>query len=226
MQMNPPYTTDERDRILAIEENDLLRPRQPPTIRSILISYDSLTIVLTLGLFLLFNLTPPFERPFDINDKSIGHPKLSDFVPILWVGIFALVVPLVLTLSIFKWDPLQLMLFLQRYVMGGLLSLALTEMIKVTAGRLRPDFLDRCKPVSGVCTGDAAVISEGRKSFVSGHASSSFYVVTFLVLWMWIEGWARLGVRSGKGVSSGLVLFFTLNPFMICMYVAISRTQV
>jgi hypothetical protein len=43
--------------------------------------------------------------------------------------------------------------------------------VQLTAGRLRPDFYARCQLAGGVCTGDPDVILEGRKSFVSGHAS-------------------------------------------------------
>ena len=212
--------------VISLEENDPFRRRRPIKMKSILVSYDSFVILITLGLFIMFNFLPPFERPFDITDKSISHPQLNDFVPILWVGIFAIVAPLILTLVIFKWKPILLLLFAQQYLMGGLFSLLLTEMIKVTAGRLRPDFLHRCKPFNGVCTGDPRTVAEGRKSFVSGHASTSFYIVTYLVIWMWLEGWSKLGIRAGIRSSSGIVLFFTFTPFMLCAYVAISRTQV
>ena len=218
--------TEERIGIVSLEANDPFRSRQPPTWKSILISYDSATIVVTFGLFLMLNFLPPFERPFDINDASISHPKLADIVPILWVGIFALLAPLMLSLFIFRWHPTQLLIFFQRYVLGGIFTLTLTEMVKVTAGRLRPDFLDRCQPIANKCTGNSNTVADGRKSFVSGHASSSFYIITFLVLWMWFEGWGRLGIRAAKGASSGIVLFFTFTPFMLCTYVAISRTQV
>ena len=43
-------------------------------------------------------------------------------------------------------------------------SLLLVVVVKASVGRLRPDFLARCKPVDGVCTGPPALVAEGRKS--------------------------------------------------------------
>jgi membrane-associated phospholipid phosphatase len=34
------------------------------------------------------------------------------------------------------------------------------------------------------CTGDVKMVREARKSFVSGHASYSFYCATFLVIYL------------------------------------------
>ena len=78
----------------------------------------------------------------------------------------------------------------------------MTDFSKVVVGRLRPNFLDVCKPsvsVESLCRNvtyltpeidfkclnyDQPQIMESRKSFPSGHASLSFYSMTFLVLFI------------------------------------------
>ena len=63
---------------------------------------------------------------------------------------------------------------------------------------LRPDFLSRCQPkyptnislhsyIPGdlgatYCTGDASTVKEGRRSFPSGHSSTSFFMSSFFVV--------------------------------------------
>jgi membrane-associated phospholipid phosphatase len=50
------------------------------------------------------------------------------------------------------------------------------------AGRFRPDFLSRClyDTMTKLCTGDATLINDGRKSFPSGHSSLSFTGCTYM----------------------------------------------
>ncbi|CAI5474091.1 unnamed protein product [Closterium sp. Yama58-4] len=68
-------------------------------------------------------------------------------------------------------------------------TILITDALKVSVGRPRPDFFIRCFP-SGVpvysssgnvlCNGNPSVVSEGRKSFPSGHASVSFSGLAYL----------------------------------------------
>ena len=77
-----------------------------------------------------------------------------------------------------------------------------TDIIKLTVGRPRPDFFFRCWPEAGYpedvsvfqihkdgtqdlkCTGDLLVIAEGRKSFPSGHSSFSFSTFGFVFFYV------------------------------------------
>ena len=94
------------------------------------------------------------------------------------------------------------------YLEGLALTLGVMELLKVGVGRLRPDFLDRarryhCGNGSGAgfdCDGvtplpaDKAdwLMSDGRKSFPSGHSATAAYLATYLSLsvggrWVWGE---------------------------------------
>ena len=101
--------------------------------------------------------------------------------------------------------------------------LIFNEFIKLTSGRLRPDFLDRCQPINNICTGRSSLVIDGRKSFFSGHTSTSFYASTFLVLWMCESGWKLLGFRSGKNVTPSFVIICSMLPYFLSSYIGISR---
>ncbi|CAI7864073.1 unnamed protein product, partial [Closterium sp. NIES-53] len=72
-------------------------------------------------------------------------------------------------------------------------TLLITDALKVSVGRPRPDFFIRCFP-SGVpvyssngnalCNGNPSIVSEGRRSFPSGHASVSFSGLAYLSLFL------------------------------------------
>lgn len=66
------------------------------------------------------------------------------------------------------------------------LTFFLTQTLKVTVGRLRPDFLARCQPDDSLqCRGEGSAIRTGRRSFPSGHTSISFAGGVFLSLYLW-----------------------------------------
>lgn len=67
------------------------------------------------------------------------------------------------------------------------LTTVLTELIKISVGRPRPDFISRCQPLPGsvdmlyglsnitACSvSEGHIIADGFKSFPSGHASCKF----------------------------------------------------
>lgn len=71
-----------------------------------------------------------------------------------------------------------------------------TSMLKIYIGKLRPDFLARCKPDvqrssvwSVICTGNEDIIIAGRKSMPSGHTSSIniSYLTKSIICWVWIR---------------------------------------
>ena len=110
---------------------------------------------------------------------------------------------------------------------GAAVVQLITDIAKYSVGRLRPHFLDVCKPdyskfnctdgyiTADVCTGDAYLIKHARVSFPSGHASFSMYAMIFLVLYYQ----ARL---TWKGL---ILLRPMLQLFMFCLayYTGLSR---
>jgi len=101
-----------------------------------------------------------------------------------------------------------------------------TNAFKLTVGRPRPDYFDRCYPgvkdfnSSLPCTGLMKELIEGRKSFPSGHSSMFFCSCTFIALFLA----AQLGVfnKRGKGQTWRLLLF--ILPLLAAALVAVSRT--
>ncbi|XP_041103202.1 phospholipid phosphatase 1-like isoform X1 [Polyodon spathula] len=93
------------------------------------------------------------------------------------------------------------------FVFGAAMSQSLTDIGKYSIGRLRPHFLDVCKPnwaeinckagyiENFTCTGEKGIVNEARLSFYSGHSSFSMYCMLFLALYVQarlVEDWARL----------------------------------
>lgn len=112
-------------------------------------------------------------------------------------------------------------------VLNGLL----TNAVKVTVGRPRPDFYFRCfpdgelpdgqlNPLDLKCSGNPDIITEGRKSFPSGHSSVSFSGLGFCSLY--ILGKLQCFNSTGKGHSWKLCL--GMLPAMCALLIAISRT--
>ncbi|CAH1796030.1 unnamed protein product [Owenia fusiformis] len=81
------------------------------------------------------------------------------------------------------------------FMFGSLLTLTITDIMKMSSGRLRPCFLYMCRPNVNLanCTGfitdyecenKSPWVAEMRKSFPSGHASFAMYSMMFLVLYI------------------------------------------
>lgn len=118
----------------------------------------------------------------------------------------------------------------------GLLTLAasralmrfIVELLKNAVGRLRPDFFARCRfsLLEQVCTGAEAVVREGRRSFPSGHSSTSAQamVILALVLAGKLRAFAWRG-RAGRGGSSFAALTISLSPIPVALWVAVTRLE-
>ena len=119
-------------------------------------------------------------------------------------------------------------------ILAHALTITATTIIKVTVGRPRPDVIDRCHPTPGatngspyglvtdlVCTTspESSILTDGFRSFPSGHASTAFAGLTFLSLYL--AGKVHLYDKRGHAASAWLVFF----PMMGAALIAISRTM-
>ncbi|XP_075989379.1 phospholipid phosphatase 5 [Anticarsia gemmatalis] len=184
--------------------------------------------IVLVSAFCYMETLQPFTRV--INKQTMEwdymYPRRESYVPggALW----AIVLSVPCTLSLIAWagcndcnDAFEILL---AWSLALGINGVVTDMIKLIAGRPRPDFFYRCFP-DGVetpdfkCTGDPAEIMEGRKSFPSGHSSLSFCSLGMAAVWLC----GRLGVLSRKR-GSGLRVVLCLAPLMAAACVALSRT--
>jgi len=154
---------------------------------------------------------PVYERDFRIDDPVINHPHTEQRVNHLLLNILALYIPYLVVFSI---GGLKRSLIILHH---GSLSLWLAicsqslivQVLKNRVGRLRPDFLARCKwdDTLKACTGKLDDVSDGRRSFPSGHSSIAFAGLTFLSLLLGTHLCAFRGVHCslpswGRNVGS------------------------
>uniref|UniRef100_A0A1W7RG76 Phospholipid phosphatase 1 n=1 Tax=Agkistrodon contortrix contortrix TaxID=8713 RepID=A0A1W7RG76_AGKCO len=171
-------------------------------------------------------LTPrgaPFKRGMFCNDESIQYPYKDDTISYqLLAGIIipldVIVIIIGEALSVYH-NCLHSNSFVRNsyvatiykalgtFLFGAAVSQSLTDIAKYSIGRLRPHFVDICKPdwrrincsagyiANFKCLGDKVKVSEGRLSFYSGHSSFSMYCMLFLALYLQARmkgDWARL----------------------------------
>ncbi|KAH8809522.1 acid phosphatase/Vanadium-dependent haloperoxidase [Flagelloscypha sp. PMI_526] len=194
-----------------------------------------LTLVLA-GAFFALDPIEGYRRTFSLTDTSLRHEyAVHERIPNLALYLISIVAPFVLMLAMnlltlrSKWDA-------HNSVLGLILSLALTgavtQFVKITVGRPRPDLIDRCNPPATavdpqfglsdwtICRQtDAYILRDGFRSFPSGHSSLSFAGLGFLSFYL--AGKMHLFDRQGHAGKAWL----SLAPFAGAALVAISRTM-
>ncbi|CAE6425977.1 unnamed protein product [Rhizoctonia solani] len=189
------------------------------------------------GLFYLLDRIEGFKRQFSLDDASIQHTfAVHERVPPWLLYIVALVAPAVIMpivnlLTVRSWWDWH------NSWLGLLLGLAttgsLTQVVKVTVGRPRPDLIDRCQPqasaqnapvyglvASNICTtDDHERLKDGFRSFFSGHSSLSFAGLGFLSFYL--AGKMHLFDERGHTGKA----WIALAPLTGALLVAISRTM-
>jgi diacylglycerol diphosphate phosphatase/phosphatidate phosphatase len=186
--------------------------------------------------FLLLDKVDGFRRDFSLEDTSLRHPfAVHERVPNFALYLIAVVSPLVImplvnVVTVRSWWDFH------NATLGAVLGLSLTgavtQVVKLTVGRPRPDVLDRCQPNAGlsdppyqlsnstICTQtNIAILRDGFRSFPSGHSSLSFAGLGFLAFYLA----GKLHLFDEKGYAGKA--WISLAPFLAAALVAISRTM-
>ncbi|KZV96807.1 PAP2-domain-containing protein [Exidia glandulosa HHB12029] len=171
----------------------------------------------------------PFERPIPLNDASISstyttEPRVGGWLLLLlslWIPLGVAILNGLVHRSSMELHHGCLALLSGRFLMD-----LVVDSMKNRVGRLRPDFLDRCKwdAVANRCTGKANVILDGRRSFPSGHSSSGFTGLGFVALLLATK---LLAPPAGTGLLSSRLLRFSIvfSPVCLAAWIAITRLE-
>lgn len=218
--------------------------------RKLLIGLDIFCLLLAGLPFLIIETSTirPYQRGFYCSDESIRYPykngdTISDAV-LCAAGILIAILSIVIgevyrihqlsegTKS-FVGNPYVAALYKQVgvFIFGCAISQSFTDIAKVSVGRMRPHFMDVCKPnfttincslgyiTSSMyeCTGPESKVQEARKSFFSGHASFSMYTMLYLAFYLQ----SRFTWRGARLLRP--LLQFTL--LMMAFYTGLSRVS-
>lgn len=193
-------------------------------------TYDWIVLVLLAAVVLALHYTPSFIR-FVGKDMmaDIRYPVRQSTVPAWSVPIISVVCPVAVFIALYiaRRDVYDLHHATLGVAFAVLITAAFTDVIKNTVGRPRPDFFWRCFPdgrqlydqVTGavICHGEKSFLTDGRKSFPSGHTSWSFAGLGFLSLYL--SGKIQAFDRKGHVAKLCIVIL----PLLLASLVGISR---
>ncbi|RNF26780.1 phosphatidic acid phosphatase protein [Trypanosoma conorhini] len=205
--------------------------------------YQLLDAVVGLGLLVVSMVVvvwvSPYCRPFSWSDPTINYPYVTRVTFPTWTLLFFILLALLLYTAVVTYLGGALWVWLKAQLLAVISQLVVVNLLKVYAGRIRPDYLNRLRSlgfkeglhenagVHGVTDteyycrlGDEhPVLREGRLSFPSGHSSTSFAVMTLMSLFLF--AYTRPSARGG----SFFRLLLSLSPLTIAFLCAVSRTR-
>ncbi|KAF9103656.1 hypothetical protein BGX27_010482 [Mortierella sp. AM989] len=202
--------------------------------------FDWVFCIVLIGVFFLIDKVEPFHRQFSVENPAIMFPYTqNETIPTWALAIIAVGFPIVVIFIVglgIRRSPYDLHNGILGLLVSVLLTTIFTQVLKVTVGKHRPDFLDRCQPALNgatltqdeplhlwthdVCTQtDHAILKDGYRAFPSGHSSTSFAGLFYLSLWL--GGKMHPFDRRGYSLKSVILVV----PIVAAMLVAISRVQ-
>ncbi|KAI7889802.1 phosphatidic acid phosphatase type 2/haloperoxidase [Mucor mucedo] len=207
--------------------------------KRLFISYgkDWLLVLIMAIIFFAIDSIQPFHREFSINDTSIMHTyTVNESVPVWLLMFVAIIIPIIIIIiyaGFFRRNWLDFHSGLLGLALALTMTIMMTDVIKITVGRPRPDMLERCKPPPGIenpplhllnytiCTADPRSYDmiDGFKSFPSGHSSFSFAGLGYLAFYL--AGKMHVFDRGGHTYKS----FVCCVPFLGALLIAISRVR-
>ncbi|XP_041698700.1 phospholipid phosphatase 3-like isoform X3 [Coregonus clupeaformis] len=215
--------------------------------RKLLVGVDlfCLFLVMLFAVFLHKFHIVPHRRGLFCNDSSITLSHKNSTVPTTALVAVGFIVPITSIIigesyrihylnegsKSFVGNPYISALYKQVgvFIFGCAVSQSFTDIAKVSVGRMRPHFLDVCKPdwstincslgyiTDYQCHGPESKVQEARKSFFSGHASFSMYTMLYLVFYLQSRFTWR-GARLLRPLTQ-----FTL--IMMSFYTGLSRVS-
>ncbi|KAL8142022.1 hypothetical protein V2J09_015054 [Rumex salicifolius] len=194
--------------------------------------YDWLVLIVLVALEAVLELViNPFNQ-FVSKDMmaDLKFPLKANTVPMWTVPLYAGALPIVIFVVFYfrrrnVYDLHNAVLGLMYAI---LMTAVMTSGIKNAVGRPRPDFFWRCFPDGNemydsvgnvICNGQESVVTEGYKSFPSGHSSMSFAGLGFVSLYLA----AKMKAFDEKGHVAKLCVVIT--PLLAATMVAISRVD-
>jgi len=194
---------------------------------------DWILTIIVWGLFYLLDKVDGFRQVFSVTDERLAHEyTLHERVPVWLLAVTCGLVPglvIVLTGLVYRrsfWDAHAGVL---GFILSLGLSVTLTNIMKITVGRPRPDLFGRCQlpsdltsnPLHGltswrVCT-RTDLLKDGFRSFPSGHSSFAWAGMWYLILF----GAAKMRISNRKGYTWKSWLL--VAPLCCAILIAISR---
>jgi len=159
------------------------------------------------------NLAQTHDRFTPPSDPSLSYPLENDIIPLSALYILSFGIPVLMFLC-FQLVYRSLHDF-HHATLGVILTLGLvyflSDVIKVTAGRQRPDYFAMIA---------AGMTTDAKQSFVSGHSSFSFAAFTFLSFYIC----GKLHIYSNGNGTSSIKLIPCILPLVLSSSIAITRT--
>ncbi|CAD6232581.1 unnamed protein product [Miscanthus lutarioriparius] len=195
-------------------------------------THDWVVLILLAALVVALHYAPPFSR-FVGKDMmtDIRYPVKPSTVPAWAVPMISILCPWLVFISIYasRRDIYDLHHAALGVLFAVLITAVFTDVIKTAVGRPRPDFFWRCFPdgkqlynqVTGdvICHGEKNFLTDGRKSFPSGHTSWSFAGLGFLSLYL--SGKIKAFDRQGHVAKLCIVIL----PLLLASLVGVSRVD-